>query len=94
MITVIILLHRHTRQHYIRLHPGAMDDNAKEELLIKMQAVNAGAYDYSAYPNDCNVLFFQEFESLDTAGVYYNINGDRPIYDLIVKCDREPEYYI
>lgn len=94
MTTVITFYNHHTRQYYVRLHPGVIDDAEKERLLKSMQAVNAGEYDYSAYPQNCNRLYFQEFEQPDTAGVYYNINGDRPIYDLLQNYGKEPEYYI
>ncbi len=94
MTTVIIFWNHYTRQHYIRLHSGTIDDTEKERLLKSMSAVNAGEFDYSHYPKNCNILFFQEFENPDTIGVYYNINGDRPIYDLLQTWGREPEYYI
>lgn len=94
MITVITFYNRHTKEHYVRLHPGIIDGEQKADLLLAMNAVNAGDYDYASYPRDCNILFFQEFEEPDTKGVYFNINGDRPIYDLIQKYTREPEYYI
>lgn len=71
-----------------------MEEEEKLELLKNMQAVNAGEYDYSLCPDGCNRLYFQEFESIDTAGVYYNINGDRPIYDIIQNYGRQIEYYI
>lgn len=93
MTTVIIFYNAFTKQYYIRLLPGVLTDLAKDELLKSLHAVNAGAYKYGQEP-DVNRLYFQEFDTLDTAGVYYNINGDRPIYDLIECYDRGLEYYI
>lgn len=94
MTTIIILYNHHTNQYYLRLHPGVVEDDEKSKLLESMQAVNAGEYDYSSYPQNCNRLYFQEFDTIDTAGVYYNINGDRPVYDIIQNYGRQIEYYI
>lgn len=94
MTSVIIFYNHSTKQHYVCLRPGIIDDVEKDRILRSMNAVNAGDYDYPDYPAGCNLLFFQEFEEPDTADVYFNINGDRPIYDLIRKYGHTPEYYI
>lgn len=94
MTTVIVFYNHATNQYYMRLKPGIISDLEKSRLLKDMSAVNAGDYDWNAYPENCNRLYFQEFEQPDTNDVYFNINGDRPIYDLIQKYRREPEYYI
>ncbi len=94
MLTVIIYYLANQKQHYIRLLPGSLDGAAKDQLCASLQAVNAGTYDYSQEPGpDVNRLYFQEFEQPDTDGYYFNINGDRPVYEIIGK-GQDPDYSI
>lgn len=94
MVTLITLYNWQTRQYYVRLHPAVLDETEKADLLTSLHAINAAEYDYDKQPVECNRLYFQEFEVPDTKGIYFNINGDRPIYDLIVPHERQIEYHI
>lgn len=94
MTTLVTFYNRSTNQYYARLHQGVIGEDEKLVLLAETQAVNAGNYAYGEEPQDCNRLYFQEFAEPDTAGVYYNINGDRPVYDILETYGRKPEYCI
>lgn len=94
MLTVINFYNAATQQLYVRLHPSIMDDDEKAELCKSLNALPAASFNYNEEPKTCNLVYFQEFETTDTNGVYFNINGDREIYDLISRHERHPEYYI
>jgi hypothetical protein len=94
MITVINFYNADTRQIYVRLHPATMGDDEKNDLCRSLNALPAAHFGYSEKPATVNLVYFQEFDSNDTCGVYYNINGDKEIYDIINNYGRSPEYII
>jgi hypothetical protein len=94
MITLITLYNHHTQQYYARLHTGVLSDNEKVALLKDHQAANAAEYSYSDQPVGVNRLYFQEFDGPDSGGVYFNINGDRQIYDLLQNVVYPLDYHI
>lgn len=92
--TVITFYNAASRQFYVRLQPGIVEDNEKVRLCRDMNALAASQYNYNEEPKDVNLLYFQEFDEPDTKGIYFNINGDRQIYDLLEKFGRPPDYII
>jgi hypothetical protein len=94
MVTVITFYNAYTTQYYIRLVPGVVDDAEKQRLLKVMNAEPAAKFHYNQEPRHINLLYFQEFDEPNTAGVYWNLNGDRPHYDGLYGLGREPEYVI
>ncbi len=94
-MTIITFYNAATDQFYIRLHPQPMEDDEKTILSHSMNAKLACEFPFGEAPKGINLLFFQEFETNDTDGVYHNINGDRQVYDLVHNYWRNaPDYQI
>jgi hypothetical protein len=95
MITTAVTFYQAAvRQYYLRLIPGIVGDEEKDRLCRTMNAVLAASYPYNRKPSGVNLLYFQEFEKPDTEGFYFNIDGDRQVFEVLQCHGQEPEYVI